>query len=210
MDKYNRHADSVKQYAKNILNFESLYDDSMGGVFLEKLVSEYVTMGGEKLIEMFNEVINKQVKQVESYGDMDYTVTKLPVKGGKVNKLYKKLNMDVKTTFSAIQCIFECSGDAFIYLTQTDDFKFKTKIKYWIYSCPSEKIRHINIKKLMNYADARDGNYVVSFISEKYKDEDDTYNRFELGNDYRIIENYPKYKRLFEHLKGIVYQLNEI
>lgn len=78
---YTKARSAIKKMASEVRKIEDSYDDSMRGVLLDLLVTEYVSTYKEKLIEMFDYIMKNQKEKRETYGDADSAVTKVKPTG---------------------------------------------------------------------------------------------------------------------------------
>ena len=68
---------AIKEMSTQVVAMEKKYDYSMRGVFLERLVTEYVQIMSKDLIMMFEYIMEHQKDDHGSYGDFDVTINKL-------------------------------------------------------------------------------------------------------------------------------------
>lgn len=78
---YTKARSTIKKMASEVRRIEDSYDNSMRGVLLDFLVTEYVSTYKEKLIEMFDYIMKNQKEKRETYGDADTAVTKVKPTG---------------------------------------------------------------------------------------------------------------------------------
>lgn len=71
----------TKDIAIKIKEKEDSYDESMRGAILIDVIDRYVEAYGEKFLQLFNDIFEKQEEAYGSYGDYDYSATKLKVSG---------------------------------------------------------------------------------------------------------------------------------
>lgn len=69
----------VAKLAKAIMDGEDSMDWSMRGVIMDMVATQYVAARGQKFCEMFEYIMENQKDEYESYGDIDSSVTKIPV-----------------------------------------------------------------------------------------------------------------------------------
>ncbi len=75
--------DVVAEMAKKIFDMENSGDSSMKGVWLDRLVSDYVELHFPIIKEFYEFIVANQKETTSSYGDHDYVCTKMSVKNGK-------------------------------------------------------------------------------------------------------------------------------
>ena len=115
MDKDNKKLD---QYAKNIIKMEDDIDYSMETCYMEELMEKYIENKYQKILDTFEQIYSEQTKIRDSYGDMDYSITKVECLNiPETNERSWRPSGD----FKAIQLVCHCGDDAFYIVTVTTD-----------------------------------------------------------------------------------------
>ena len=166
--------DKIKNYAKDIINMEDTYDDSMFGVFADKLNEEYASQRSFKVIEFFDDIMTRQTEKVGSYGDADVTITKLDVKGlPKEKDIYKKMRMEAPViTYEALQLIVECNDYAFFVISEKRERDRSVNRKLFVYYCSQTKVSSIDLSKIVKSGTPGEKNFSFSINIHDYEDGD--------------------------------------
>ena len=201
---YDKHTNSIKQYANNIIKMESTYDYSMSGVFLDSLVTEYMLLKSSELINYLNTIKEHQIEECESYGDADLTVTKLDVINTPEEPIWKKGIYDVK--YSALHVVVECNTNAFVIIEKEETNEEDKNKRYYIYTCPQEKLEIIDYKKIIKYGDIRDGRYVMGLNLDHIGTR---FEKLDTIDNGRGIETYNNFHTIFRDLRCIIFSINQ-
>jgi hypothetical protein len=203
--------EELKKMSRRIIQMENQYDDSMRGVFLDQVVSEYVEQKGLHAIQIYEQIVKEQLKDSDSYGDIDTSIIKLKVVGNfdstpDPDYIFEKEGIFVRDNPS-------CSSETewvIIKITKThiedQDYtkeladKFK-EIGYYFYSVRGEK-KKIDLSKLGKYKDMRDDNFITSFESR--------FNgQLRMQDKRGMMYRYHAFEHLYRNLLSVEYELNE-
>jgi hypothetical protein len=138
MDKTNQKLD---QYAKNIIKMEDDIDYSMEGYFMEDLMKKYIENKYQKILDMFNQIYTEQTETRDSYGDNDFSITKVEC----VN--IPDQNETYPSEFRAIQLVCLCGDESFYILTETSNFGGLQKEELRIIDCTQKLQSKLEVNK---------------------------------------------------------------
>ena len=187
----------LSQWAKEIVAMEKQYDSSMRGVWLDKLITDYVSELGNDFCDMFDYIMEHQKEAFDSYGDFDESVTKLKVTG----LISKYPDYDYSASAFLLKDIF--CGNMFIIVKIVSQHKELSKMNEVDYHVRkvTKSVKSIALNKLMTYGDTRDEGYVVSFKRNWYR------NKIEASEGRSMAYYYPKFKEAMDALRGPYYEL---
>ncbi len=83
MRPFEKEQEEVSKMAKQIFDMEKAGDSSMRGVWMDRVVTEYVELHFPKIIEFYDIIKSQQTEEKESYGDFDLTCEFLPITNAK-------------------------------------------------------------------------------------------------------------------------------
>ncbi len=187
LDNYIKVQTDIEETALKIIAYEKSGDDSMRGFWIGSLVTEYIRQMGTPLCDMFDFSLENQKKDHESYGDYDYSFTKVKVKGNSY-RTYSDYNYIVGGAF--IDHIF--TGEKFTVVKIIETHKTLssfTNIYYHIRQV-NKTIKTIDLDKKYFYGDVRDEGYVVSYKKKDFGD-----NRISIDGDVAFY--YQKYDSFY-------------
>lgn len=159
--------DKVSKMAQTIIDMESSFDSSMKGFFIDNIVTEYINILSNNIVEKYDYIVENQKEKYDSYGDADESFTKLDVKNFKP-KYPDDYNYEVSGAL--VKDIFQ--GKSFVVVKIVAKHKEIERFEqtYFHVRKVEKDIKTIDYKKHINYGDFRDNNYVISFSKEILRD----------------------------------------
>jgi hypothetical protein len=193
--------EDIGNMAKNVYDLENAFDYSMKGVFLDMFVTNYIQETGVVFWSMFDYVLEKQVKDYDTYGDIDGSVKKISFSG--------ELGRDDDYTYTTaglyVRDIF--SGNNFLFAKRVK--KHKIIPKFETTELHVRKVfREMNrtkvpFRKYFPYCDMRDEGYTVSFIQP-------THNRpIEVLDKRGMLYRVEKYEQAYRAIRLPYNELKE-
>lgn len=202
--------EELKKMSERIIQMENQYDDSMRGVFLDQVVSEYVQQKGLHAIQIYEQIMKEQLKIEDSYGDIDTSIRKLKVAGNfkyyDPECIYEKEGIYIRDNPS-------CSSETewvIIKITKkyvenediSKELSEKMKnVHYYFYSVKGEK-KKFDLSKLGTYQDMRDDMFITSF-------ESNFSHPFKMQDKRGMMYRYHAFEHLYRNLLSVEYELNE-
>ena len=160
--------DYLSQVAKKIVEMEKSFDSSMRGVWLDTLVSNYVSEMGKDFSMMFDYIMANQTEKYQSYGDIDNAVTKLKVTGSKFEKYPDYTYTATGIFLNDIFC-----DNKFVIIKVVESHKTIERFNtvYYHVRKVNKEPKTLNYNTLVPYGDLRDDGYVVSYVLKPFRDE---------------------------------------
>lgn len=182
----------VSEMAQTIVDMESSFDSSMKGFFIDNIVTEYINVLSNNIVEKYDYIVANQVENYDSYGDFDESFTKMEVKGFK-----PKYPEDNEYTVSGalVKDIFQ--GNNFVVIKVVEQHKEIERYNqiYFYVRKIQKDIKTIDYKKYITYGDSRDDGYVMSITKKLFRD------KYEL-EDYRGGIFY------YKHIKDFIWVID--
>jgi hypothetical protein len=198
----------VGEMASHVIKMEENFDGSTRGLFLDKLVSNYMLQYNEKIIKMFDTIYNEQKEIEQSYGDDDSFVRKIIINND-INKERRGYSLP---KYRCLLLNDNCgSTGTFIIIESETSHELAKNVYHRVYKCfkaDDEDIKEINLSELkINYY-----NYIVSYMIISNGDFiAKTINLLDFNNTYtsgNIMRYYHVFKDLVQILNESYYGYN--